>query len=91
MRIRGFETSQKKKNKKTPTFPQIELFSDECYCSRQKCNRSKNSLKFSWEKHQGLLRAECQCPLQESISHKLLARRKKFQGKITPNLRGFFI
>lgn len=38
----------------------------------------------------GLLIAVCQRPLQESISHKLLERRKKFQGKITPNLRGFY-
>lgn len=85
-RIRGFETSKKKN-----TFPHTELLSDECYCSRQKCNRSKNTLKFSWEKHEGLLIAVCQRPLQESISHKLLERRKKFQGKITPDLMFFIL
>lgn len=33
------------------TFSHIVFLNYGCYCSRQKCNRSKSSLGISWEKH----------------------------------------
>lgn len=44
--VRG---SEDLKQAKGCTFSHILHY--ECYCSKQKCNRSKSSLRISWEKH----------------------------------------